>query len=176
VDRQIVGATQVSPHPIPEGGGGSGAVEKFRVMNDRDLEDDVRAMQNDWFYAVQMSTGDTRIKVAKPYDLRVTPWEGGGFRHYFRDLNTRIQYNYPFIWVEPPRFNYNLREASREDLPNIVETQIIWPPYHTRAISFTPESIIKAAQIGEEATGIDGVEWEESDVTRVWTLLPEAFT
>lgn len=152
-------------------GGGSGVVEKFRVEHSLGANDPNPPMQDDFFYATRLSTDEERIRVAKPYELRVTPWNN---QTVFIDaLGTDVTYSYD-LFTAPVDFNERL--AVREDQPQVRETQIIWPLYHTRARPGTPDSIIKAVQIGEEVTGIDGVEWEDTnDAGRVWTLLPASF-
>lgn len=150
----------------------AGNTEKFQVMNDRDREGSV--MHDDWFYAERPSTGEVDIKIAKPHKLQVTPWNGRTVR--LNEFSVYVKYS-----------NYSpatgaRRRATQVDadgtplFPFIQRLEMIWPEYGTNRDSRTAEDIIKAVQIGEEATGIEGVDWEDTnDSARVWTVLPLGF-
>lgn len=169
--RGVGTANQFIGHPIPEGGAG-GAVELFRVMNEREFPEGEHAMQNDYFYAEHVSTGETKIKVAKPWKLRTTPWHDT--TEWLTEFDVEVTYIYPHRLFEPLNFNY--RWATREDEPNIRAVQIIWPAYGTDPHIFTATDFVWAAFVGEEATKIDGVDWQDMNVdSRVWSLFPAAF-
>lgn len=161
-------AQEVLYPPLVEG---AGNVELFQVMNERDRGDGPGIMQRDYFYAKQLSTGETRIKVAKPHKLQTSPWNGRTV--YLTAFRTYVTYsNYtPTTGVR--------RRATRRDEPFVVEWEFISPEYMTERdpdLTDTSEDIIKAAMIGEDATGIEGVDWEDmNDSGRVWSVLPAAF-
>lgn len=174
-------AQQVIGHPIPEGGTGSGIIDKFRIMNDREFSQVERpSVRDDFFYATRLSTDETRIKVAKPNELRTTPWDrhlrekaGLTEKVWLDEFDVYVTYVYPHRLFAP--LNFDKRWATRDDEPNIRATQIIWPAYWHAVHIDTPIGIIKAVQIGEEATGIEGVEWEDIESCRTWTVFPAAF-
>ncbi len=175
-------ATQVIPQPRPEGGDEGAAIAKFVVANDARLSSAQRpGMRDDYFFAVKQGTAvdpetgnyspDDLIKIAKPHKLQVTSWNGRTV--YLTEFRTYVTYFYrnpdaPFT-----------REATRRDEPLITENQYISPAYGTQRDpdrTDTSEDTIKAVQIGEEETGIDGIDWEDmNDSARAWSVLPAGF-
>jgi hypothetical protein len=172
-------ASQVIGHPIPEEGG-TGVIDTFEVMVRSDpafAEDDEQPMHDDWYYARRVSTGEMRIKIAKPHKLRKTPWNEKEVQ--LDAFDVRVTYEY---FPNTATLNQSFkRHATRDDERNISERQLIWPEWVVfydalRANPLRSEDFILAAQIGEEATMIEGVDWQDlNDSGREWTVLPQAF-
>jgi hypothetical protein len=149
-------------------------------------EDDEQPMHDDWYYARRVSTGDTRIKIAKPHKLRKTPWDKDAREAVGEPpdvkldaFDVRVTYDY-----FPDGVNLNQsfkRYATRDDEPNIQQRQLVWPEWVVysdplRADPLRSKDFILAAQIGEEATMVEGVDWQDlNDSDREWTVLPQAF-
>ncbi|MHC4065198.1 MAG: hypothetical protein ACYSUI_11980, partial [Planctomycetota bacterium] len=163
-------------------GGAAGSV-RFLIVKDTRLPLAYRpAMKPDWFYAVRVGVEvdpetefyrpEDLVAIAKPYRLRQTPWDGGTF--WLKELRVSVAYRYPGIPIR--------RTATRQDEPNIIELQMIWPEYATDADHRVHPGDrnetydwIQATKLGEQETGIAGVHWEEIGPTRHWTVLPASF-
>lgn len=149
-------AAQVIGHLIPEGGTGTGNTEKFKVITANPGAQ--YAMKGEYYFATRLSTDEEHIKIAKPWMLRRSTWVGR--IQYLNEFRMSVEY------LSVGSDIHTRRRVRQVELPFISQLQMIWPEY-------APNDIINAQQLGEEGTGVEGVEWEDMNETgRVWSVLP----
>lgn len=165
-------ANQHIPNAIPEGGAGAGVIEPFQVLT-RQEQEDPYPMQDDYFYAKRLlADDDTVVKIAKPYRLRKTPWDGKTVRL----TAFRVDVTYEYFPLSGAGRNQSFkRYATRDDEPFLRQTQTIWPEWVITQSANPSIDIILAVHLGEEGTMVDGVEWEELGSERGWKVLPQEF-
>lgn len=152
--------------------GAGGVVEPFQVLT-RQEQPDPEPMQDDYVYAKRLLSDDsTGIKVAKPYRLRKTPWDGKTVRLSAFRVSVTYEYFPPSGAGRNQSFK---RYATRDDEPFLRETQTIWPEYVITQSAHPSKDIILAVHLGEEGTMVEGVEWEELGSERGWKVLPQEF-
>lgn len=156
----ILGAQSVAQEvlypPLAQGGG---LPEKFTVETANPGA--TYAVQADFFYATQLSTGEEHVKIAKPHSLRRTTSENKV--RYLSEFRVAVQYTFDRDGVI-----HNRRRATHVEMSHIWQLQMIWPEY-------AGYNVVNAQQLGEDGTGVEGVEWEEVDSARVWSVLPLGF-
>jgi hypothetical protein len=130
-----------------ERGSGAGLVEDWF---------DYDRMGRDHIVCTRISTGERFVNVAKPNELRVTPWDNHG--QFQRHVDAFVIYAYPDLQ------NPDTRQARILGGETVVE---VVAPIYDRG----PYGMIWAVRIGEERTGVSGAEWLDRNLAgRVWAV------
>lgn len=154
----MLGAQSVAQEVLypPLSPGGTGNTEKFKVITANPGAQ--YAMKGEYYFATRLSTGEEHIKIAKPWMLRRSTWVGR--IQYLNEFRMSVEY------LSVGSDIHTRRRVRQVELPFISQLQMIWPEYASN-------DIINAQQLGEEGTGVEGVEWEDMNETgRVWSVLP----
>lgn len=136
------------------------------------VKPDNTAMFGDYFEAHILDAAGVRtplkVKVAKPFDLRQTPFDGQIIRW---SASYEVEYSY---W-SPPTMRTATRRAhgTNEDEDHL---EIVWKPYHAveyigdagnRLYWFTYP--LWALEVGAHVTGVPGVPWLDLNIdARIW--------
>lgn len=133
------------------------------------VKPDNTAIFGDYFEAQILNANggrtSTRVSVAKPFDLRRTPFHGATI-----EWQTDFQVRYEYF------SNSTIRKATRLAHGDIEERfflETVWKPYGAiEYISGGPTNFtypLWALQVGEAITGVDGADWLDLNVdARIW--------
>lgn len=143
------------------GGGGGGGLPVL-------VRPDNQAMFDDYFEASILDAfgarTDRRVNVAKPFDLRRSPFDGATI---LWSPNFSVSYAY----LDPPTVRIATRIESGDSF-----SEIVWKPYGAiRYIVGGPSFFtypLWALKVGEAITGVPGIDWLDLNVdSRIWTEL-----
>jgi hypothetical protein len=141
------GVEVVRPAKAGPGASGGGSA-RMRVKNWTDYPDSIVCKQWDG-----ENEGDTEIHVAKPYELRRTPFETG----------THDGYTYSY--------SGNLQRTSTRVSDGHEELQTIAPDYYLNQEIKAVRGI--TGDTGVEVAGVGKLEWEENPGGRSWAYTEE---
>jgi hypothetical protein len=161
-------ANQVIPHPIAPGEAPA-AMQRAAFWFKRMFDDhfDAYRLGADG-QPLTDETGERLIyQVAKPFDLRTTPFHRRRVRWFFLQFDVTYFYS-----------TGDIRTATRSDTGDSF-FEIIWKPYEEPTfVTGDPDHNIHqwiwADKVGEALTGVPGVEWlDRNDNGRLWAEPPE---